>query len=574
MKKVYFLLSLLIIFSSCTGFKKENVLNIYSKEYISSLDPVEVKDRHSVSVIRQIYEGLYEYHYLKEDNKLHPVLAKDMPKKINNNKYIIELKKGITFTNDACFKGKKREFKASDFIYSIKRTLKNKKAENSIVVTTLKNVVLGAKEYSEGKTNDLKGLKATDDYTIKIKTKKESPFFPGILTRPKTFIVAKEAVNYYKENFSNNPVGTGPFYLKKWEKGNKVVLLKNKNYHGKYPSSASKENKKFLKDSGKNIPFINKINFNILVEDQPRWTNFLKGNIDIVELDKDSYFDAYPIDNEFSKDLKEKKVKPYKVQKIETTFYVFNMKDKTLGKNKFLRQAISLAFDGEKYNFLFYNNIAYIANWIIPPGLFGFDPNYQNPLRKYNIAKAKKYLAKAGYPNGKGLKTIELILPESLSSKQKGRFFKKSMSDIGINIKIKTLKFTELLKKLNKQNFQIMSLQWRADLPISKDFLRIYYGGAVTPGPNMSHYQNKNYDKIFNKVYKMKNNYEKLNLISKLRDISAKDTPIIPLIHPVSTFLVHGYLENYNHKSFIKDYYKYLKINTNKRRNIQCILKK
>ena len=100
---------------------------------------------------------------------------------------------------------------------------------------------------------------------------------------PFTYVVAKEVVDHYGKEFLNHPVGTGPFVLPKFEQTNKIVYAKNPTYRKKYfPTEASEEfvEKGYLKDAGKQIPFVEKVIVNILVEDQPRWLNFQKGNID------------------------------------------------------------------------------------------------------------------------------------------------------------------------------------------------------------------------------------------------------------------------------------------------------
>jgi ABC-type transport system substrate-binding protein len=80
------------------------------------------------------------------------------------------------------------------------------------------------------------------------------------------------------------------------------------------------------------------------------------------------------------------------------------MEDPVVGgaspRNRKLRQAISLALDVDELIDLYYQGNAQPAQSLIPPGLFGYDPDYQNPYRAHDLARAKRLLAEAGYPGG------------------------------------------------------------------------------------------------------------------------------------------------------------------------------
>ncbi len=586
MRKLLGLILISVTLSTCSIGKKEekNVLNVYSYEVIPGLDPMVIADRHSHTVARQIYEGLYEYHYLKNNFEIYPVLAEGLPEVSNKGLiYTIKLKRGVHFTDDPCFKwtkGKGRELVANDFIYSIKRGLLSPYTKGLFFNGILSELLVGIDEFKKDSKKpgfnidqEIPGMKAVDKYTIQFQLKKTSVYFPGILTRPNAFVVAKEAVDQYGNDFKFHPVGSGPFKLQEWEKESKLVLVRNMNYkHGKYPTEGAPEDKDngMLKDAGANLPFLAKVVRYILVEEQPRWLNFSRGLLDIVTLDKDSYYDAFPTGNNLAENLKEKGIKVIRTPQLDIYFYGFKMDDNLVGKNKYLRQAISLAYDGQKHNALFYNNQAYVANWILPPGIFGFDPAYKNPYRQYNIQKAKALMIKAGYPNGKGLPPITMLIPDSIASKQMAEHFAKSLEDIGVKISIRAMNFGLLLNELEQErNFQIVSLKWRADLPFPEDFLRTFYSKAFSPGPNHARYNNPEFDKLFERASQLTQGTEKLRIINKMRDMIAEQAIIIPLVNPVQISLTQPYVYNYKPHVLVGDIYKYVKIDLDQKKQVQ-----
>src|SRR5262249_23263178 len=94
-------------------------------------------------------------------------------------------------------------------------------------------------------------------------------------------------------------------------------------------------------------------------------------------------------------------------------YYAFNMKDPLVGgytpEKRKLRQAISMAMDVRTYIDLFDSGLGTPAQSVIPPGIFGYDPEYRNPHRQYNLAQARQLLAEAGYPEGIDRKTGERL---------------------------------------------------------------------------------------------------------------------------------------------------------------------
>ena len=99
---------------------------------------------------------------------------------------------------------------------------------------------------------------------------------------------------------------------------------------------------------------------------------------------------------------------------IRTSFtFAFNMKDPTVGgytpQKRKLRQAISMAMDMQVDLDLFNSGLGQPAQFLIPPGIFGYDPTYRNPYRQFDVERAKRLLAEAGYPDGIDAKTRDRL---------------------------------------------------------------------------------------------------------------------------------------------------------------------
>lgn len=560
-KKIFILVIFSIFLLSCNNDNEQKVLHTYLSGVVPSLDPMFVTDRYSHTVTRQVYEGLYQYHYLKQPYSLEPVIAEGMPKVSKDGRtYSINIKKGIFFIDDDCFEqnnGKGRELTADDVIYSFDRVMKSPTTKGILFADLMRKTV--------------KQIIKKDTYSIIFKLNHRTPFFPDMLTRPNGFIVAKEAVKFYGKDFCKHPVGTGPFKLDEYGMNDKIILVKNKKYNSTlYPNEGAfnDEAKGLLKAKGHALPFLDKVVIYILPDEEPRWMNFLKGVIDIVVPDKDTYYNAFPVAGELAPKLASLNIRVIKMLKLETNFFIFNLRKGIFTNNKKLRQAVSLAFDTEKYNALFRNNQVVLANWLLPPNTFGYEADARNPYIGKNLKKAKDLLKQASF-NMKNAPKLKVLVRDSLAGKQIGKFFQTEMKEIGIKVELIQKKFSEIIKQLPTwKAYDIAFLRWRIDFPIVEDPLRLLYSEAASPGPNRSGYINKKYDKLYNKISNLPEGLEKFQLIKKARKIAREDVPLVPLFHPMLITLHHNYVKNYKPHLLVGDMFKYIDIDLKERKRI------
>ncbi|WP_417335380.1 ABC transporter substrate-binding protein [Halobacteriovorax marinus] len=577
MKKFTTLLAtaaVLVGFASCTKKEKETgkTLNIAVSAEIKGMDPIYANDRYSSNEVGRVYEGLLEYHYLKRPYTLVPNLAESMPSVSEDGlTYTFKIRQGVLFHDSEAFpNGKGRELVAEDFVYSIKR-LADPKLQG-LGWWLLDGKIKGLNEWRE-KYADLdkvdydevvEGLKATGKYTLEFKLTKPFPQFLYSLAMPFTFATAREVVEKYGKEFLNHPVGTGPFVLPVFKQTKKVVYTKNPNFRKKlYPTEASEEFKAagFLEDAGKQLPLVDKVVVSVIIESQPRWLNFLKGNVDYIGIPKDNFDSAVTPERELSKEYKDKGISLMINPSLDVTYTAFNH-DLKLFQNPDLRRAMSLAYDVKKSNELFYNNTSLPAQSVVPPGIAGNIPNYVSPYRGPNIEEAKKLLAKAGYPEGKGLPEITYDCPSGTVSRQIGDYMKQQMAQIGVRIKVVTNPWPELQKKITKRQVMLYGIAWGADYPDAENFLQLLYGPNKAPGANGSGYDNPEFNKLFKTASVMQDSPERTALYEKMNRIAAEQAPWIYGVHRQNFTLRHSFLKNYMSTDFETGQAQYLNIDT------------
>ncbi|MEK6706420.1 MAG: ABC transporter substrate-binding protein [Candidatus Poribacteria bacterium] len=566
----------LIGICGCTFKSKtdsSNTLHLSTPSKIKGLDPIYADDLYGGTEVSRTYEGLLQYHYLKRPYTLIPNIAESMPDISKDGKTLIfRLKKGVLFQDDPCFKatgGKGREMLADDVVYSFKRLADPKLVSSGWWIFDGKIVGLnewreaasksGAADYSK----EVEGLKAIDRYTIQIKLIQRSSQFIYALAMSFTFVVPREAVEQYGKEFINHPVGTGPFRLAEYIPGAKLVWVRNPTYRNElYPSEGAPGDKEagLLEDAGKPLPLADKLIVQVFEESQPMWLTFLSGKLDLTSIPKDSFQQAITPAKELSHDLQSKGIRLIKYPELDITHFSFNMTDPVLSKNKYLRQAMSLAYDEDQYIEIFYNGRALAAQGPIPPGIAGYDQDFKNPYRQFDIAKAKQLMEKAGYPDGKGLKPLIYATLSDTTSRQSTEYAVKMFREIGVKLKVDTYSWPEFQAVVKNRKAQVYAFAWGADYPDAENFLQLFYSKNVSPGPNDSNYSNPEFDKLYESALTMVDSPERTELYKKMARIVIEDCPWIFGAHRMGYALIQKRLKNYKPHDFDHGRAKYYKI--------------
>jgi oligopeptide transport system substrate-binding protein len=572
MKISLFVLGFVLVLAGCSKQNNfdEREINLISPEKISGFDPINSSDRYSGNETGKVYEGLFEFHPLKRPYELMPNLAESLPTVSNDGlTYTFKLRKGVLFHDSPAFKdGIGRELKSDDVIYSIKRLADPKLSAkgwwllddriSGLNEWRAKNAPLEATNYDEA----IEGLKKIDDYTLQVKLKRPYPQFLYALAMPYTFIVAREAVEFFGKEFLNHPVGTGAFILPKFDQSNLIVYTRNPKFRDKfYPSEGEEGDDKrgLLADAGKKIPFVDRINVHIVVESQPMWLSFMKAKNDLIHVKDVNIQQAITKEKELRPELRELGIRLIMNPVLDVTYYAFNHEDPTF-KNKKVRQAMNLAFDRAGYNKLFHENTAVEAQGAVPPGLAGYRKEFKNPYTKYDLEQAKKLLAEAGFPEGKGLPPIVVQTRSDTISRQGIEFLEKSMAKIGINIDIGMNTWPELVNKVTKKQHQMYAMAWGADYPDAENFLGLLYCPNQAPGSNGANYCNPEFDAIYKEATIMQDSPERTALYEKLNEMAALDAPWILGFHRSEIYLNHAWLKNYKFMEFNHAQAQYLNV--------------
>ena len=467
----------------------------------TGFDPAVAHDIYSSQIIRSIYETLYTYDYLARPAKLVPSTAATMPVISDGGKtYTITLKKGIYFTDDPVFKGRKRELTAADYIYSLKRLMDPEVRSTWAWLLEGKVVGLDASAKQAVKTGrfdydkPIRGLEQVDRYTLRIRLNRPDYNLTHILAHYPTSAVAREVATAYRDGNGQimaHPVGTGPYVLAKWQRGSKMILDANPGYRGfiwDFKAGNDPEDERIVREmKGKKMPRIGRVEINVIAEDQSRWLAFQNREIDLFSLEGPLAPRALE-KGRLRPELVSKGVQLSRIVEPELTQYYFNMEDPVLGglsrEKVALRRAIAMAHNVKEEIDVVWNGEAIALDYPVPPGIDGYDASYKSVIR-YEPEVANALLDRFGYkkgtdgyrtlPDGKPLVVVFSARSDS-TGQQQLEMWKKTFDRLSIRMKGDKRLFPDLLKAEKQCRLMMRTSNWIADYPDGSNFMQLFYG--------------------------------------------------------------------------------------------------
>ncbi|MHC4957878.1 MAG: ABC transporter substrate-binding protein [Planctomycetota bacterium] len=580
--------------AACGGAKAESGLKVLRVSMPSdgpqSLDPVRGSSVYDNRVCSHIFDGLVQYKYLKRPYELEPNLLEAMPEISEDGRtYTMRLKEGVYFHDNKCFEatgGKGREVVASDVFFSWKRMADDDNQSRSWWL--LAGKIVGFDEYREAQNEaatfgydaPVEGLRLFDDdkYKFQIVLKEPVTPFLYILAMFQTFVLPREAHEYYGAAIARNPVGTGPYMLRSWKdwvRGLRITLYRNPSYRDdRYPSEWMPEDEKagLHLDAGKKLPFADRIDASFFTETQPRWLEFVSRNLDFTTVAAENFGEAFiKRTRKLRRRWRDKGVTAHEISQLDFIYRGFNMEDPVVGgytdEKRALRRAIHLAMDLEEFNDAFYNSTCVVYDGPIPPGLVGHPDGHliEGANQGPDLDRARAELAKAGYPGGKGLGKIDMYTSSGGQSKEMSEMMQRQLRRIGVELNVHITEWTTFSEAIHNKKASMFGMAWSSDYPDAENNLAIFYGPNSSPGSNSFNYQNPEFDKQYKLILAMPNGPEREKIMTEMRDTLIRDVPYMGSMARLSHYLVRPWLKNCKPTTVFSGWWKYLDVDESKR---------
>jgi ABC-type transport system substrate-binding protein len=511
----YIALLPVILFLSCgRSLKDDNVFRYNEMGDVTSLDPAQARNFENIWADNQLYDGLIQ---TDDSFNIKPCIASKWEISTDGLTYTFHLRNDVFFQDNVVFSnGKGRKVIAKDFVFSFSRLLDPSVSDATSLLEKINT------DYPAS----INGFSAPNDSIFVIHLKTPYAPFLHILLMKYFSVVPEEAVKNYGIDFGQNPLGTGPFKLVKWETGNAMVLKRNANY--------------FEKDSvGNRLPYLNGVIISFLKDAETSFLEFMDGKFDMVSgINAINPRVAFTPDGQLRKEFSDK-VYIQRTPFIKTDYLGFILNSKTISdalKNPLVRQAVSYSINREEIvRYLRYNTGIPAENGFTPPFLPGHGKitGYD-----YNPDKAAGLLKQAGYPNGQGLPPITLFV--AAEDYALAEAIQAQLQNAGIKLKVETEQPAVLAEGVANGQCCFFKKSWIGDYPDPENFLSLFYSKSFSPGGiNYTHYANPVFDSLYIRALSETNDSVRAAEYTHMDKIIMDAAPVIPLYYDEVVRLVN-----------------------------------
>jgi ABC-type transport system substrate-binding protein len=442
LKGLLFVLMIVGILSSIPCHAAAKELRIGIGIDADSLNPHE----QTTTLIQNICDFMYEtLYYQNEKGELVPMLATDKSISKDGLAWTFKLRRGVKFHDGT-------PFTAAAVKAGLDRALDpNRRVPLRFIITMIKQV------------------EVVDDYTVRIHLKYPYAPLDYVLSVTISAPFSPKAVQELGDKLAVQPVGTGPFKLGEWVKGDRIVLVRNENYYGKKPT-------------------LDRIVFKVVPEHGTRTAMIRSGDLDMIILPQPPDVAALE---------KDPNLKVINAPSTRYLFMGFNNK-KDLFKDKRVRQAFNYAVDKDTIVKKVLFNLADVAEGPMPESLFGY---YKDGKYEYNPKKAKELLAVAKFPMDR---KISMITPTGRYTfdKQVSEAIQAYLTDVGLNVELRTYDWPTYMamiyKPIEQSETELFLLGW-GPIILDADFMLYgqFHSSVLPPGGmNSAFYSNPEADKL------------------------------------------------------------------------------
>jgi peptide/nickel transport system substrate-binding protein len=457
---------------------------------VTALDPHYHNVTPNNNVAAHIFGFLVERN---EKSQLEPSLATAW-KTVDPLTWEFKLRRGVKFHDGS-------EFTAADVVASIER------------VPTVPNSPSPFTAF----TKQIREMIVVDPYTIRFRTATPYPLMPSDMTQ--VAIIAKAAAKASTEDFNSGKaaIGTGPYKLVRYAKGDRIELARNDAWWG-----------------GK-TPW-EKVTLRLMPQDASRVAALLSGDIqviegvppaDVVNLRRDKRVNMY-------RTVADRLIYLHMDSNRDVSPFVTDKAGKPLEKNPLrdprVRLAISKALNRPAIVEKVMEGEAVMSGQLVPEFLFGETRNLK--VEPFDAAGAKKLLSEAGYPDGFGL-TIHAPNNRYVNDAKIAQTVAQMLSRIGIDTKVVAMPSATYFAQATDLKFSFMLLGWSTGTGEASSSLKALlmtynkekgYGTA-----NRGRYSNGKVDALTEDALQTVDDVKREAYLQRATELAISDTGIVPL---------------------------------------------
>ncbi len=489
--------------SAVQSGNREQILHRGTGYEVGDLDPQLATNIAEVDISSALFEGLVA----EDPVDLHPVpgVAERWEVSPDRLTYTFYLRGNARWSDGTAVT-------ARDFVAAWRRILTpTLGAANADLLYLLQ----GAEAYHHGVTKDFAsvGASATDARTLRVTLEHPAPYFLSLLSHPAwapvpLAVITANGAPDDRGNSWTRPgrlTGNGPFILKSWESNKRIIVEKSPTYwdaaHVRlnavyfYPIDSADAEERAFRTGQLHLTYV--LPF---------------GKVESYRRDAPQFL----------------RTDPY----LNTYFFRLNVRRPPFGDER-VRRALALAVDREAIVSRILHGGQQTATAITPPGL----PDYIPPTgATTDFAAARRLLAEAGFPNGKGLPVVELLYNNSENHRVLAEAVQEMWRrELGLEVRLVNEEFKVVLTERREGRYQILLSDWVGDYPDPATFLDLWRSDS---GNNHTGWANSEYDARLFAAARTADPADRAHQLQAAEALMLNAAPVIPLYYNTHVFLL------------------------------------
>ena len=467
-----------------------------------SLDPSEVTDNESTNVAQSILENLVTFE--EAGTGIVPMLAEEWEESADGLTYTFHLQEGIKFHDGT-------DFNAEAVVFNFERWMNG----SGDKFPTYGSVFGG---FINDESHIIDSVKAIDESTIEFKLNTVKPTFLKELALTNFAISSPAAIEQHGEEYSSNPVGTGPFVFDEWVRNDRVVMNRNEDY--------------WLEG----YPKLDQVIIRAIPDNSARLNALISGEVDMIDgIDPENTQQIEDDDN---------------LQLLERPALNIGYLGFTVTREPFddplVRQALSHAVDKDAMVEGLLAGRAEPAKNAIPPVVEGYHDEVGT--YDYDPEKAKELLAEAGYPDGFEMELWAMPVPRPYmpDANKVAEYLQSNFADIGVTANIVSFEWATYLEKARAGEADTFILGWTGTNGDADDFLYSLWHENNIGSLNSTHYANEDFNQVLEEARSITDQEKRNELYKEAQEIMHEDPPIIPLVHPTPILAAQSYVSGFD----------------------------
>ena len=410
---------------------------------------------------------------------------------------------------------------AQDFVASFERILNPELGSKySYMLFVMEN----AEAYNEGKLKDFSkvGAKAIDERTLEVTLKDSTPYFLSLLNHYTWFPVHMPTIEKHGPKYARgNPwtkvgnfVSNGPFQLKDWTTNDKLIVERSPTY---WDAASVK---------------VDEIHFYAIVSADTQEKYFRAGQI----------HNAYQIPSDKVPTYQKKNPELLHITPhLASYFYRFNTA-KGAAANVKVRKALSMAIDRKSIVENVTQGGQMPATFFTPPNTAGYTTTAGF---KEDLPAARKLLAEAGYPGGKGFPGIEILYNTDDNHRSIAEAIQEMWSkNLGIKSSLVNQEWKVYLDSQRNLNYEVSRAGWTGDYPDPNTFLDMWTSWSQQ---NQTGWSNDKYDELIRAAGKTADLEARNKLFDQAEHILMDELPVMPIYIYTRVYLLDPKVKGWHH---------------------------